>query len=414
MVQLTHIHHDWVRDTLNVDPLVFTQPDADIEAPLDDPAWLKKPRAYLEVSALRQDFSNSVHAACKRAQEAMTDLASIPATWSMDPRTAAAILKKSAPTLTDDRKALLEQDAFAVKSSVNELNNMHNVLEAMAADYEAAAQEVVNHTVKKLEDRPDGEQVVNEDAPNLDGGFWEHLEDGINSVTQMTIKTVTWTVEKANLHLLGGMDLIKDLIKHDNTDDQIKAINVELDRQHDAINGLIEAATERALQKAEQSLTSFGKQIKVVKTQVELVKEAVALFHKHIQTFSTPASGAGGPSKEVKEVLEAYNAIVDAAMASKVACNALDTKTLGPTAYKVFADQMIPLGKPVTDDAEIDGRMANGSLFFKGNMAVEYDQPAAVVEALASGLEDVRLVYANADKLELLYGSWSKAIMDGR
>ena len=39
----------------------------------------------------------------------------------------------------------------------------------------------------------------------------------------MTIKTVTWTVEKANLHLLGGMDLIKDLIKHDNTDDQIKA-----------------------------------------------------------------------------------------------------------------------------------------------------------------------------------------------
>jgi hypothetical protein len=154
-----------------------------------------------------------------------------------------------------------------------------------------------------------------------------------SSVTQMTLKTITWTVEKATLHLIGDMDLTKDLIKTHKTADQIKAINVELDVQHDGINGLIEAATQCALQKAEKSLASCGQQIKMVKTQVDLIKEGVSLFHKHIETFSTPAKASGGPGKEAKEVLEAYNAIVGAAMASKVACNALDTNTPGPIAY---------------------------------------------------------------------------------
>lgn len=54
------------------------------------------------------------------------------------------------------------------------------------------------------------------------------------------------------------------------------------------------------------------------------------------------------------------------------------------------------------------GRFETGwgaSLFLKGNAVVRYDQPAAFVEALASALEDVRLVYVNAPKVDELYDS---------
>jgi hypothetical protein len=140
---------------------------------------------------------------------------------------------------------------------------------------------------------------------------------------------------------------------------------------------------------------------------VDAVHAEITQYRTDLESFSKKgANGKSSLSKEAQEVLDAYNAVVDAAMASQAARHALDTKTLGPSAYKRFADRMIPLGKPVTDDAKTGG----ASLFLKGNTVVRYDQPAAIVEALASGLEDVVLVYANAPKVDALYDSWSKAM----
>ena len=408
MVELTQAHHDWVLDTLNVDPRVFTPPDADIEAPLDDPDFAKKPVVLMQVADLRKDFSNSVRAACGRAHEAMSQLAST-AWMTMDPRGAAAILSKSAPPLTKEQQATLQRDVDEIKRAVDRLNDLHDDIEAAVDSYEAAVTEL-NALPDQLADPPPDDDakdgVIDKSALQLDGDFREHLWDFVNQVTQMTWKL-------ADLHLFAGTDWIKDAIKHDDTDKKIEAVHAELDQQRAAINKLIDATRQRALADAEHAVTIYGKKMEALKKQVETVQTEITLYRKDLESFSTTKKGADGKaslSKQAKEMLEAYNAIVDAAMASQAALHALSTKTLGPSAYQRFAAQMIPLGKPVTDDTRTGG----ASLFLKGNTVVRYDQPVAIVEALASGLEDVRLVYANAPKIDALYDSWSKAMLAAR
>ena len=161
MVDLTEAHYNWVRDTLNVDPRVFTPPDADIEAPLDDPDFLKKPRVVMEVVDLRKDLSNSVHAACGRAHEALSGLASMVWLTAGDPRAAAAILAKSAPPLTKDQQAILQRDVGTIKSAAERLNELNDDLEADADAYAAAATEL-NALPKELADAPPDDKKPND------------------------------------------------------------------------------------------------------------------------------------------------------------------------------------------------------------------------------------------------------------
>ena len=74
MVGLTQAHHDWVKDALNVDPLVYTAPDADIEADLLKLDPNKTPLTSIDLTQLAKDFTDPVHAAAKRAQSAAIDV----------------------------------------------------------------------------------------------------------------------------------------------------------------------------------------------------------------------------------------------------------------------------------------------------------------------------------------------------
>ena len=98
--------------------------------------------------------------------------------------------------------------------------------------------------------------------------------------------------------------------------------------------------------------------------------------------------------------------MLQAAFASKAARAALNTKSLGPSGYKKWLDLMVPLGKPITDDAKTGG----ASLFHNSKGITRYSEPVAVTEALASGLELVVSVYDDAPKIDAWSAAWMVAM----
>ena len=396
MVDLTQAHHDWVKDALNVDPQVFTTPDDDIEKELEDPSLLSKSQLVsFDTTGLFKDFSNTVHSACKRARAAMGDVYAIGAIgWNpSDAKGAAAVLAKSAPPLTKDQRAILESDMGNMQQAVHDLTREHDGLEAVADAYKAAAEQF-NAMPEHIKDpAPLDSNFLDEN-----GDVTEHVWDFINQITQITLQV-------ADLHLIAGTDLIKDALKGDKMQKQIDALSSQLDTQRDTVNGMITATSDRAAKDAANALKDYGRKLDSLKEQMALTRGAIERYSKHLNSFAT-AKGKAKPDPEVEKVLNTYRAIIDAATSSKIARKALNTKTLGPGAYKTFVDQMIPLGKPITDDKNTGG----ASLFHKGGTLVKYTTTAAVTEALASGLEDVVAVYDDAGKIDQWFAAWSSAV----
>lgn len=399
----TKVHNDWVKDALNVDPQVYTAPDEDIEADLDKLDPSKTPLTSIDLSALKQDFSNPVHAAGQRARDAMVTLAVIGTiAWRPeDTKGAAAVMAKSAPAMSREDRAILASDLKVIDLNRRLIEHDLNDAEAAVNTYEAAARQLANMPapVEASSASPPPDPLADV------GEALEHIWDFINQVSQ--IVDVVGAV-----HLVAGTDVIKDAIKQDATDKKIDAIKDQLDVQRDAINDVIAAVGQRARDDMKNAAEDYRKKIEELKESIGKTQEAIAAYVKDLESFSKPAATKGkpaAPDPQAEKVMETYKAVLEAATASKAARSALNTKSLGPSGYQSWVDQMIPLGKPITDDSKTGG----ASLFRKGNGVVRYSEPAAVTEALASGLEIVVTVYDDAPKIDALSAAWSAAMGAG-
>ena len=396
MATLSQAHHDWVKDTFNVDPQVFTAPNEDIEQELTSDLLKQSKLLTVDTAPLFKDFSNSVHSACKHARAAMGDLYGIGAiAWNpSDASGGGKVLAKSGPALTAQDRALLENDAATITQAIHVLTQERDSIDSVVRTYEAAASQF--NSLPKPVDAP---PPPDPDWMAENGDVLEHVWDFVNAMSQFTGAV-------ANINLFAGLDLIKDVIKGDQTQKQIDAINAQLDTHREAINGIIASVSDRAAKDVENAIIDYGKKIDGLKEQMDITRGAVVRLSKHVAAFTAKKGGKVAGDKDAEKVRQTFAAIVQAATASKIARKALNTKTLGPGAYKTFADQMIPLGKPITDDAKTGG----ASLFHKGGTLVKYTTTAAVTEALASGLEDVVSVYEDAPKIDQWYASWMSAV----
>ena len=298
-------------------------------------------------------------------------------------------------------RAILKSDLNVIDLNRRLVEHVLNDMQAVANTYEAAARQL-----RALPATVDAPPPPPPDPLGDAGTVLEHVWDFINSVSQI-VDVV------GAIHLVAGADLIKDAIKQDKTDQQIAAINDQLDTQRDTINGLIAAVASRARDDMENAFEDYRKKIDELKESIKKTQEAIASYGKDLTTFATPAAAKGkAPGKpaavnpDVEKAMQTYKAVLEAATASKAARSALNTKSLGPTAYKAWADKMIPLGKPITDDAQTGG----ACLFHKGSGVVRYSETVAVTEALASGLEVVVAVYNDAPKIDARLAAWSAAM----
>jgi hypothetical protein len=394
----TQAHNDWVKDALNVDPQVYTAPDDDIEADLERLDPNKTPLTSVDLSPLRKDFSNPVYAVAKRARDAMIDLEVIgTVAWRPDDaRGAAAVMAKSAAAMSREDRAILAGDLRVIDVNRRLIEHVLNDAQAATNAYEAAARQL-----RGMPTSIDAPAPPSPDPLGDAGAVLEHIWDFVNQVTQITDVL-------GAIHLVAGTDIIKDAIKQDKTDQQIDAINNQLDIQRDAINGLIEVVGQRARDDMKNSFEDYRKKLDELREGIAKTQEAIAAYAKDLAAFSRPAGakGAAVSNPDAEKVMQTYKAVLEAAAASKVARSALNTKSLGPSAYKTWAGLMIPLGKPITDDAKTGG----ASLFRKGNGVTRYSETAAVTEGLASGLEIVVAVYDDAAKIDAWSTAWSAAM----
>ena len=403
---IAQTHHDWVKDTFNVDPLVYTQPDADIEQDLDTLDLNKVQIDSVDLTQLSKDFTDPVHAAAVRAHTAFIDLEVISTiAWKPeDSKGAGAVLAKSTPEMSREDRAILAGDLKAVDLNRQLVERSANGARAAANVYQAAA--------KQLRAMP---QQVDAPPPPPDplgdaGAVLEHIWDFINSVSQI-VDVV------GAIHLVAGSDIIKDAIKQDSTDKQIAALGDQIDTQRDAINGLIKAVEGRAHDDMANAFEDYLNKIEEIQEGIRKTKDAIDAYAKDLEQFSRPAAAKGkspGPAKaenpDLNKIMQTYKAVLEAATLSKMARKSLKTPSLGPSTYKGWASKMIPLGKPITDDTKTGG----ASLFRKGGLVVRYSATSAVTEALASGLEVVVSVYDEAATIDAFAADWAAAMRVAR
>ena len=317
--------------------------------------------------------------------------------WKLDDAAGGAkVLAKSGPALSADEKEILAGNLREIDARVTYLKHIYNDAEAAAKRYDAAAQQVADSPDTVAEPKKDDPSFLDEH-----GDVLEHIWDFVNQITQMMLVV-------GDLHLIAGTDVIKDAIKNDQIDKEIAAIHDDLDKQRSALNAVIDVTKKRAKADAENAADEFASKVDELKDAMSGVQAAVAGYAQSLKTFEKKNAGKKGLSKEAELVLRTYNAVLQASVVSQTALNALKTRTLGPSAYKTWVKQLVPLGKPITDDSKTGG----ASLFEKGSTVVRYTQPSKVVEALASGLEDVDAVYDDAPKIDGWAKAWKSAIQD--
>lgn len=390
MTNPTPQQNSWVRDTLNVDPAVFTAPTEDAEDRLGQGRI-----AFCDaVTQVRDDFSNQAHEAAKRAMSAYYDMEAMgTVAWRLDdPRGGAAVLARGAPSMSREDRAILEDAAANIDQANAFLQHLYDDVEAALNTYEAASRELANlpHPV----DAP----PADDPPPVIDGDLREHIWDFINSVTQLSFTL-------ADLNLIAGMDVIKDAIKADDTGRQIAQINTQLDSQRSAINDLIAATRERASDDARNALVDYGHKLAAMGEQMSAVQQAIDRYAHHVEDF-TRGRGRTTPSPDAESVVTTYRSVIAAHLASTNARHLLDTRTLGPSAYGRWVSQLVPLGMPVTVDAHTSG----ASVFAKGGVQTRYPLTVQVMEALASGMELVRDVYQAAPQLDRWFADWRVAM----
>jgi hypothetical protein len=393
MTDLSEAHHNWVRETFNVDPLTFTAPDAHAEDRIS-----ASNVALCDVSHLVSDFTNEVHQAARHAVDAYIALQALGSTaWRLDDAAGAArVLAQAAPHLSREDRAILELGAEQVDNDNRLLRHYYDDAQAALSAYDAATRELRNlpgHVAAP---------AAGDAPPAIDGGALEHIVDFINQVTQiMDLASV--------VHLVAGMDVIKDAIHADDTDRRIEAINTRIEAQRTALNTLISSTQQRAADDARSAAASFDRVLGMVAEQAVAVRRAVAQYMGNLQHLGRrqgQGEGHAHRSQDERKVMLTYHAVIEAYTASRTALGLLNTPTLGRISVQQWIRQLVPLGMPVTG-----GSYPNGAcVFARGSMQTRYSATVQVMEAMASGVELARDLYANAQHIEQLREAWRAAM----
>ncbi|MBV9758444.1 MAG: hypothetical protein JO047_15460 [Alphaproteobacteria bacterium] len=392
MTNPTPQQNDWIRDALNVDPAVFTPPTPDAE----DRLGQGRIAFCDDVVNLARDFSNQAHEAAKRAMSAYYDMEAMgTVAWRLDDaRGGAQALARGAPQMSREDRAILESDAANIDQANAFLRHLYDDAEAALNTYQAATREL--HNLPQPVDAPPAD-----DPPSaLDGNAREHIWDFINQVTQMVLKL-------SDLHLIAGTDLIKDAIKADDTDKQVAAIKTQLETQRGAVNDLIAATRARASDDARNALVDYGHKLAAMGEQMTAVQAAIDRYAHHLADF-TRGAGRAAPNPDAEKVVTTYQCVIAAHLAFANAQQLLNSPTLGPTAYGRWVSLLVPLGMPVTVDANTGG----ASVFEKAGVQTRYPLTAQMMEALASGMELVRDLYQATPQLDRLFADWRAAMQN--
>jgi hypothetical protein len=363
-------------------------------ADLDPSKWIP-----VDLAPLRADL-NATATLVLQAQLAAKSMRDTAASAKIDlhnPKAAAAGLKN---TLTDQDKINLTGKLGHVKDSLN--------IMVMALHQVQSTRDELNAAIAARRNLPKALPAeffddLHKKIDDAVGGI-ERVVDFANQVTAaMSVVTI--------IHALVGADQVKDLIKYlfDDDDDT----NKKMTQIAEKINELIKSQAQgqdAAINAWHAALMrDRGDYTNTRKTYSEALEE----YNRYVaELVARPHNGIPPQFAKV------YQAVANAALASKRTRAKLDAGMLSTTRYQATLDSVANPGNLVLDGHESDeptgGRMMGISddllVYEKGGKQYVYRETMQTMHVLVQEIEGVKQIFETGKELDPLYDNWNAVL----